>query len=142
MLRLGTENEVLNVVDDQFGSPTFASDLARAIVTIADLYHQNKTLKWGTYHFCGQGRASWHQFAQKVFELARPVFPLKIHEVNPVPTTAYPTPAKRPANSVLDCHKIEETFGVLRPPWEESLHKMLTEGAVDIKALVKVAKTQ
>lgn len=138
MLRLGAEKEVLSVVDDQFGSPTFAADLARAIITMVDLYQQNgKTLKWGIYHFCGKGSASWYQFAQKIFELAHPIFPLKIQEVHPVPTTAYPTPAKRPANSVLDCRKIEQTFGVNRPPWEESLEKMLMEMATSKKDVLQ-----
>ncbi len=127
MLRLGAENEVLNVVDDQLGSPTFAADLAGDIISIVDLYQQNRTAKWGIYHYCGKGSASWYQFAQKIFELARPMLPLKIQEVIPVPTTAYPTLAKRPANSVLDCHKIEQVFGLNRQPWEQSLEEMLTE---------------
>ena len=127
MLRLGAEKETIRVVNDQFGSPTFALDLASSIISIIDLYREKNTLEWGIYHYCGRGKASWYQFAQKIFDLARPMMPLKIKDVEPISTSAYPTPAKRPVNSVLDCTKIEQTFSIKRPSWEESLKKMLRE---------------
>ena len=98
MLRLGKEKKTLNIVDDQVGCPTFAFDLAAAVVKMIDHYAQNKPMAWGIYHYCGKGQATWYQFVCKVFDIARSMTPLEIETVNPVPTVAYPTPAKRPAN--------------------------------------------
>jgi len=137
MLRLGAGKENLSVVNDQVGSPTFAADLAGAIISIADRYQNERPLEWGTYHYCNLGQTSWYRFAKKIFDLARPMTPLTIKTVEPIPTSAYPTPAKRPANSVLDCRKIEQAFGVVRPPWEESLEKMLREIIVSKKDTIQ-----
>lgn len=125
MLRLGREKKSLNIVDDQVGCPTFAFDLAAAVVKMIDHYAQNKPMAWGIYHYCGKGQATWYQFGCKVFDIARGMTSLEIETVNPVPTEAYPTPAKRPANSVMSCQKIEKIFEVQTMPWPASLEKML-----------------
>ncbi len=125
MLRLGKERKSLNIVDDQVGCPTFAFDLAAAVVKMIDHYAQNKPMAWGIYHYCGNGQATWYQFGCKVFDIARNMTPLEIETVNPVPTEAYPTPAKRPASSVMSCRKIEKNFEIQTMPWPESLEKML-----------------
>jgi dTDP-4-dehydrorhamnose reductase len=125
MLRLGKEKKSLNIVDDQVGCPTFAFDLAEAVATMVEHYARRQPMGWGIYHYCGKGKATWYQFGCKVFDIARQLTPLEIETVNPVPSEAYPTPARRPANSVLSCEKIEENFGIKTIPWPVSLEKML-----------------
>ncbi|MFH1138900.1 MAG: dTDP-4-dehydrorhamnose reductase [Pseudomonadota bacterium] len=126
MLRLGREREVLGVVDDQVGSPTYAADLAEALLTLTARFAEKGRLPWGVYHFCGEGRASWHDFAKAIFRIAADYEELKVKKVNPLTTAEYPTPARRPANSVLDCSKFKENFNWIIPRWEESLTRMLT----------------
>ena len=125
MLRLGQEKETLSVVSDQYGCPTYAGDLADAILTIANCLREGRSIAWGTYHYCGQGKTTWHGFAEKIFELASQHRSLMIKKVVPVQTAKYPTPAKRPANSVLDCSLITKTFGIRAKPWMSSLPRVV-----------------
>jgi len=127
MLCLGREREELRVVDDQHGCPTFAVDLAEAILTIASIIEKGKNISWGTYHYCGAGSTTWYGFASKIFEIAKTHDTLKLKKVIPIATSEYPTPAKRPANSVLDCTLLERNFGISPKPWSESLARMITE---------------
>jgi dTDP-4-dehydrorhamnose reductase len=116
MSRLMQERDSLNVVNDQIGSPTYAADLAKAIVTIIN--HN----KWqaGLYHFSNEGEISWYQFALAIQEIGG--FDCVI---NGIPSSAYPTPAARPNYSLLDKTKIKETFGVIVPEYKESLKKCM-----------------
>jgi len=125
MLRLGKERELLSVVNDQTGCPTDAADLAEAILAIAQQVRQGNDLPWGIYHFCGDGQTTWYGFAGEIFKLAAGYETFKVRTVAPVPTSAYPLPARRPANSVLDCSKITRSFSIVPRPWEESLADML-----------------
>jgi len=125
MLRLGKEREQLSVVDDQTGCPTNAADLADAILDIAQQVPQRSDLPWGIYHYCGGGQTTWYGFAREIFKLAEQYESFTVKSVEPVPTSAYPTPARRPANSVLDCTKITQAFDIVPRPWEESLRDML-----------------
>jgi dTDP-4-dehydrorhamnose reductase len=125
MLKLGRDRETLRVVADQWGCPTYAADLAGAALKVAGLYLAGSTIAWGTYHYCGAGMASWHGFGSAIVELARKYESLKVREVIPITTAEYPTPARRPENSVLDCSKIERNFAVRRRPWKESLSEMI-----------------
>ena len=118
MLRLGREREVLRVVDDQIGSPTYTMDLAAAIVNILLQNPQNDETE--LYHYSNEGICSWYEFAKKIFELAD--IPCK---VEPIPTSAYPTPAKRPLYSVLCKEKIARRFGLEIPHWEVSLRECI-----------------
>jgi len=127
MLGLFREKPSVAVVDDQYGSPTNASDIADAILRIVDHIQKNKETEWGVYHYTGQGKTNWYGFAEKVYELAAPLDTFSLKELKPIPSSSYPTPAKRPANSVLDCTKIQEMFGIVPAPWEESLRGMLDE---------------
>lgn len=127
MLKLGKERERLRVVNDQQGCPTYAADLAETVVKVAAFIRDGHDHQWGTYHCCGRGAATWHCFAEKIFEIAGRHGSLMVEEVIPIPTAEYPTPAKRPANSVLACTKIEKAFGIQSPPWEESLARMIKE---------------
>ncbi|MBW2100327.1 MAG: sugar nucleotide-binding protein, partial [Deltaproteobacteria bacterium] len=121
MLRLGREKNGIIVVDDQYGSPTSAPDLAEAVLTISKQIQDGLDVKWGTYHYCGKWITTWHGFAEKIFETAKKYGPLKITNIKPVTTTEYPTQTKRPEFSALDCTLIEKNFSINPKPWEDSL---------------------
>ena len=126
MLRLGKEREQLSVVSDQYGCPTFAADLARVCLAIAEACLENPSPTiWGTYHFCGCGETTWWEFASKIFELSNQYEPCCVEKVIPIPTSEYPTPAKRPENSVMDCTSLMQVFNIEPPDWETSLANML-----------------
>ncbi len=119
MMRLMTEREQISVVNDQIGRPTFARDLASAILQIIETFDEE--LHPGIYHFSNTGEAiSWYDFAQTIKEIEG--FSCLIH---PIATSDYPTAAKRPAYSVLDTTKFEQTFDIFIPDWKESLQKCL-----------------
>lgn len=127
MLRLGETRESLNVVADQIGSPTWSDDIAQAIAKLLTKSQADSTIQ-GTYHFSNSGVASWYDLALAVFEEGKQLgFPLKIQQVTPITTADYPTPAQRPAYSVLSKSKITTALGVNPPHWRESLRKMLSE---------------
>jgi dTDP-4-dehydrorhamnose reductase len=126
MLRLGKEQEVLRVVDDQIGSPTYAADLADALLTVAAHVVQHQS-GWGTHHFCNAGALTWYAFTRKIFALARPYSHFKVNEVRAILAANYPTPAPRPYYSVLDCTSFENTFAGARRPWQEALKEMLAQ---------------
>ena len=121
MLRLGTTRDTLGVVADQFGSPTYAGDIAAALITICENIH-NKTNVYGVYHFSGCPYVSWHDFAAEIFAqaLKQGVLP-KSPVLNAITTADYPTPAVRPANSRLDCSKIQAVFGIAPSDWRKAL---------------------
>ena len=122
MLRLGQDREELRVVADQVGSPSWAKDIADAIAQLL------QTDARGIYHFTNSGVASWYDFAIAIFEEARALgFPLKVQRVIPITTADYPTPATRPAYSVLSGKKITDTLGDYPPYWRDSLRKMLKQ---------------
>ena len=121
MLRLGKERKIIKVVADQYGCPTSASDLAETILMIAGLIRNSSKINWGTYHYCGQGITTWHEFAKKIFEIAGRHDAMKVEKIEPIKTIDYPTPAKRPLFSGLDCSLIEKSFGIKAKPWQESL---------------------
>ena len=122
MLRLGKQRDELSVVGDQIGSPTYATDLANAILKII----QNKAFKeveqeTQVYHYSNAGEISWYEFAKEIFELADIQC-----SVSPITTAQYPTPAKRPKNTLMNKDKIAETFSVNIPDWKESLNTCMT----------------
>ena len=125
MLRLGREREVVQVVDDQYGCPTYAADLAETILKIAAQFLEGGQVPWGTYHYCGKGVTTWHGFAEEIFRLASEYESLKVKRLEPISTSEYPTAARRPLNSILDCSGLEKTFGIHPQPWAESLARML-----------------
>jgi len=128
MLRLGREREVLRVVNDQYGCPTYSRDLAEAITVMCQRIRQDKaTVPWGTYHFCSAGQITWYDFAQAIFAEAKAFEQFRVQEIVPIPTTDYPTPAQRPAYSVLDCSKIQTDFCITPRPWRDSLRDCVQE---------------
>jgi dTDP-4-dehydrorhamnose reductase len=112
MLKLGSERGELKVIADQAGTPTYAMDLAAAILHII----KNKTAEYGIYHYSNEGIASWYDFAKAIFEISRTAV-----KVVPVATAEYVTRAKRPAYSVMDKSKIKKNFGIEIPYWRDSL---------------------
>ena len=121
MLRVGADRDRLTVVDDQIGTPSYTGYLARAIDKIAtSVLTGTSPQAWGTYHLTNAGQTSWHGFATEIFRLAE-LAGHKPVEIAPIPTSEYPTPAKRPAYSVLDCTNTAETFGVTLRPWQDGL---------------------
>jgi len=125
MLRLGKERDIIKVVDDQTGCPTYAADLADAILLMTGHILSGKKIPWGTYHFCGGGSTTWHGFAEAIFKIAKKYEAFSVQEVIPITGDEYPTPVKRPTNSVLDCSKIEKNFGICPRPWKKSLIDMI-----------------
>lgn len=129
MLRLGSERERLTVIDDQWGAPTGA-DLLADVTAHAVRHLQSRPGDGGLYHCVASGETTWHSYAKYVLEharQARPAIELKATEVAPVPTSAFPTPARRPHNSRLDTTRLQTTFGLVLPPWKQGVARMLTE---------------
>jgi dTDP-4-dehydrorhamnose reductase len=121
MLRLASERESLDVVNDQIGTPTNANCLAKVIIDIIKhLTTSSIQPTYGIYHFSNEGNCSWYDFAQKIFELNN--IPITL---NPIPTSSYPTAAIRPKYSVLDKTKITTTFGIQIKSWEEALQELI-----------------
>lgn len=119
MLRLASERDSLSVVNDQIGTPTNAVDLANALVQIILTDNQQPTNgNFGLYNFSNEGQCSWYDFAKKIFEINN----ISINLL-PIPTSGFPTPAKRPSFSVLDKTKIKNSFSVEIKNWEESIVK-------------------
>lgn len=125
MLRLAQTRDELSIVGDQFGGPTYAGDIADALIAMIEFIEQGQQPKWGTYHFSGMPYASWYDFAAKIFDLAESKGVLnKQPKLSSIPTSAYPTPAKRPANSRLDCRNIENQFGIMPSDWNAALENI------------------
>ena len=118
MLRLAAERPELRVVADQRGGPTEAGAIADALLSIVGQLEQGRL--WGTYHFSGAPAVTWHGFAEAIVAVGAARLP-QVPVVTAIGTADYPTPARRPANSVLDCSKIEAQFGIRQPDWQASL---------------------
>ena len=121
MRRLGAERDRLTIVADQVGGPTPAADIAAALLAMARAMIADPS-KGGTYHFAGAPDVSWADFAREIF--ARSGLSPQVVDI---PTSAYPTPARRPLNSRLDCSAISRDFGIPRPDWREGLDRVIQE---------------
>ena len=129
MLRLGRERDQLRVVNDQIGAPTTAAALARATRKVIDSGFTDGDS--GVYHMTCASQASWCGFAQEIFRRAQAPEGKSWPVVTGIPDTEYPTPAKRPKNSVLSNAKLQTRFGVALPKWEDALGETLTEMGAD-----------
>ena len=135
MLRLASVNSEISVVADQYGSPSYAPDIAQAIIEVAAhllAEPRNAELR-GIFHVCGSGATSWAGFAEEIFrQSAARGGPSA--QVRPISSEAYPTPAKRPANSRMDCGKLLRMHRITMPEWEEALSRcmdrLLREGTL------------
>ena len=123
MIKLGSERESLNVIFDQVGTPTYALDLADAILKAMDQTIDTDHDKGGIYHFSNEGVCSWYDFTIKIHEIAG----INTCKVNPIETKDYPTKAARPHYSVLNKTKIKQTFNITIPHWEASLKNCIKE---------------
>jgi dTDP-4-dehydrorhamnose reductase len=121
MLRLGAERDALTIVADQIGGPTGAAEIAQACVAIAQTLVSDPE-KSGIYHFSGAPDTSWADFARAIFDQAGITC-----AVTDIPSTDYPTPAKRPLNSRMDCGTTHTAFGITRPDWRESLNRIIAQ---------------
>jgi dTDP-4-dehydrorhamnose reductase len=133
ILRLARERTELKIVEDQVGNPTFCRDLARATARVLDRlapdpYAAIEAIA-GVYHLAGSGIANRFQLAEKTLELDPRKHEHKVQSLVPVPTSAFPSPARRPLFAPLDCTKIERRLGIKLPPWEVSLAEALTTGS-------------
>jgi dTDP-4-dehydrorhamnose reductase len=131
MLRLAAERERLTVIDDQHGAPTGA-DLIADVTAHAIRQATAKPAAdfSGIYHLVASGQTSWHGYASHVIAQARALQPaqaLKVNEIAPVPTSAFPTPARRPLNSRLSTRKLQQAFSLVLPPWQQGVDRMLRE---------------
>ncbi len=121
MIKLGKEREALNVVFDQVGTPTYALDLAKAMITVAKKMFSDGNIYGGIYHFTNEGVCSWYDFTLKIHELSG----ITTCKVSPIESKDYPAKAPRPSFSVLNKAKIKKTFGIEIPHWEQSLKQCL-----------------
>ncbi len=129
MLRLAQERERLTVIDDQRGAPTGADLIADVTAHAIRTAMQQPQLA-GLYHLVAGGETSWHGYASHAIACARalrPELPWKVGEIAPVPTSAFPTPAKRPLNSRLNTHKLQQAFGLTLPHWQIGVDRLLAE---------------
>lgn len=124
MIRLGNDRDTLSVVADQRGGPTSAESIAKTCLTLANRIvglKPNSDL-WGVYHYCGKPATTWHEFAEEIFRQTR-----QNVTVNPITTDQYPTPVRRPANSVLACGKLLKNFEIGQPDWIEDLSRVVNQ---------------
>lgn len=126
MLRLGNEHDELKVVNDQQGAPTYTGDIAKTLIFLAEHYFKNKDLPWGIYNFSGSPYTNWYSFASEIFLRAERfgVLNREAPNLKAITSAEYPTPAKRPINSRLDCRKIQDVFGVEPSSWISALNNL------------------
>ena len=134
MVRLAREREELRIVDDQWGAPTWARSIAEAIAAIVARAGRDRASvaaslagNGGVFHMTAAGRTNWHQFATRLLQrIADPE--RRLRTIVPIPSAEYPTPARRPMNSVLDCSRLARQWGVVLPPWEQALDLAVDSG--------------
>ncbi len=129
MLRLAHEREQLRVVNDQQGCPTYAGHIAAVLLQLAEQVASGAVQEadWGTYHYCGSPATTWYDFARHIVDLASEQEALKVSEVIPITTNEFPTPATRPAHSVLDNSQLQARFGIVPGDWRQGLQTMLAQ---------------
>jgi dTDP-4-dehydrorhamnose reductase len=125
ILKLAINKKKLEVVADQWGSPTSAADLAAAVLIIVRKIGTHENFEWGTYHYCGAGITTWHALAEKTLELATAYADLQTRKVKAISTAEWPTPVSRPPYSALDCKRIKSQFGINPSPWQQSLKQVI-----------------
>lgn len=124
MLRLGAERDALGIVADQTGCPTSALGIAKAVQRIVTDLNSQDNRRFGTFHYCGNEAVTWYSFAKAIFQSAGDRLP-NMPNVSPISTDQYPTPAKRPANSVLSCEKIADVYGIEPDDWRMGLDRVV-----------------
>ncbi|MBN1684168.1 MAG: dTDP-4-dehydrorhamnose reductase [Gammaproteobacteria bacterium] len=128
ILKLAKEREELNIVGDQFGCPTSASDIARVLLIMAKKIAEGHA-KWGIYNYCENPLTNWYDFANTIINIAKRKHALRLKKLNKITTDQYPTQAKRPKYSVLSTQKIFQDYGIIQHDWKYDLEKILEGGA-------------
>ena len=129
MLNLAQRGQIIQVVNDQFGCPTYAGDLAAVVLQLLQRYQQQGSLAYGIYHLAGNPAVSWYQFAEAIFAAHQ----LKVN-LQAIGSANWPTQAVRPANSILDCNKFCDTFAIAIPQWQAALQQLASGDCNDITA--------
>ena len=137
MLRLAAERSVLKVVDDQIACPTSARDIAEMIVILLTRMRESRaTMPWGTYHYCGRPAVSWFGLARKIFDIAADCG-MRPPTLLPIPAAQFPSAARRPAYSAMNCHKISQNFGIGSPYWmgplADVVRALISEGITHVQ---------
>lgn len=127
ILERALQQEELRVVHDQRGCPTAALDIANTVLRLAREIERRHDMPWGTYHFCGTPATTWFDFAMAIVEEAERNMPMAVKRIVPIAASDYPTRAPRPANSVLDCQRLERAFGIAPAPWRTALERVVRE---------------
>ncbi|MDX1606559.1 MAG: dTDP-4-dehydrorhamnose reductase [Candidatus Competibacterales bacterium] len=133
MLRLAREREELRVVADQHGCPTHAGAIAETLLELAQRLSFSDDSRWGTYHYCGVPATTWHGFAEAILAQVRTLMTVTCRRVVAITTEDFPTPAPRPANSVLDCSRIAAVFGLSPEPWTDGLAQVLNRWCMTVE---------
>lgn len=123
ILRLASEREELRIINDQYGAPTYAPHLARAVLSALEFALGMPAFPFGIYNLCNSGVTTWYGFACAIIERARehPASAVRVKKIYPIPASEYPLPAKRPFNSRLDCTKIKSVFNISMPSWQQGV---------------------
>jgi dTDP-4-dehydrorhamnose reductase len=123
MIRLGRDRDQLGIVADQYGGPTYAGDIANTFLEIAAMFEQKNELAWGIYHYSGYPHTNWFEFSSEIFNevSSAKVYSKDVPFLKAIKTIDYPTPAKRPMNSRLDCNRIQNNFGIAPSNWKTAL---------------------
>lgn len=125
IIRLARQREELRIVNDQHGGPTPANAIAGALLDICRRIANGGFNRWGTYHYCGQPQTTWFHFAKAIVDAGKNKSDYQLKHIYPISTAEYPTPAQRPKNSVLNCDKIRNAFGIEPADWSDGLRAML-----------------
>lgn len=133
IIRLAGERENLRIVADQFGAPTSSESIADAVTELLNAWQPGQESQTGVYHFTNQGRTSWHGFSREIVREYNRLAAIKnwnllkaeVENIEAITTADYPTPAARPANSTLSNHKLQQTFDVMLPSWEQGLQNVV-----------------
>ena len=124
MIRLAKQKKELSVVNDQTGCPTSANSIAGAILTMSSAISNGDDANWGIYHYCGTPATNWFEFCRAIIENSKQNSPYSLETIKPISTSEYPTAATRPKNSVLNCDKIRDQYGIHQQPWVNGLNEM------------------
>lgn len=132
IIRLLHEKKSLNIIADQYGAPTYAGDLATAVITALEAALRLPEFPSGVYHLCASGKTSWYEFTKMIFALAsKQDSSIICNQINSIPATEYPLPAKRPYNSRLNCSKAAKLLSVTMPAWEDGVTKAIRKYYAD-----------